>query len=254
LGGLFLIGLIGFCCTSVVMLLILGGSATALLAWFAGIWNSIAQYNNLQPSTSIAITLQAPPAIIQQPNISLIPTERAEVNLPTWTPPSSELMYTITPTSLPLSSNDGQYYSWSTWDMPLMGFTIDLPQGWYLGEKRKTFVGNACGLGHDIADYSVSPIIGSEITINFICGPRGWEGSACLDETTILDEDRGIVRGKITNNEYLYEYFSRNKNGIECMDGWKITDIVVMMADYKVTAGPIQLPIVDRIVLSVHKK
>jgi len=204
-----------------------------------------------QASLSTPIPIQTPQGTVQQPRIIL--TELPTTLPPTWTVVPGVPILKETPTSLPFSTNNGEYYVWTTTDIPLYGFTIDLMQGWYLTEKRLN-VGDACGLGHDLANYIVAPMIGSEIDINFLCGARGWAFAGCPDEIAILDESRGIVRVKVTNNEYLYEHYSKNQNVMECVDGWKITDNVAMMADYKVTMGPIELPIVDRIILSVHNK
>lgn len=294
-GALLLIGLVGLCCTSGVMLLILGGSVTALLAWFVGIWNSIVQYNNLKPNLPATIPLQTTPITYQQPNSILtelptymLPTSTLTIyDTPINTPihihcpgapsclplpkPTTTLTPTIifappnlttdpnapnlpaTPTSLPFSNYTGEYLIWTPTNMPLYGFTIDLPLGWYLSEERGA-PGDYCGLGHDIANYIVAPIAGGQIFIHLLCEGGDGESYGCPPDYALLDKERGIVRVKIRNNEYEYLHYSINNNIAQCRDGWKITEKITMIADYTQFMGAIDFPLVDRIVLSVRNK
>ena len=240
MGALFLVGLIGLCLTSVVMLFILGGSAAALLAWFAGVWNNIAQYNNLQPNTTASIPTQAIPAIVQNPNVDLFPT--------------NEIIPSISPYSTPI-------LIWHWQAIPLYGYKVELPDGWYVEEERLSLPSGACNLGHDLANYKIFNLNGNEtqsiIQVQFLCWARGGtQVPLCPNESQILDESLGIIRSKISENEYHYGHFTRSNSVLYCFDGWPVADggdgmTVNEIADYTQNAGTINPQVIDRIVTSI---
>jgi hypothetical protein len=181
------------------------------------------------------------------------------------TNPNTIAVYTPNPriesTSIPIAiqtfpvPTPTQYIEngWSQKDLAMDGFLIEIPDSWSIQEEIVS-TDDVCGLGKGLANYRLRDYGNyQDLFIQFICGARGGEDSYCPPETQILDEERGIARSKIKPNEFQYWHFTRNNNTIQCLDGWKVTDQVVLMAYYKSTAV-IDLATADYIVLSVHKK
>jgi hypothetical protein len=134
---------------------------------------------------------------------------------------------------------------------------VEIPDGWSIEEERLSIPSSACNLSHDLANYKIFNSKGSVILIQFPCWARGYgQIGPCPAETQILDEDLGIARSRISDIEYQYWHFSRTDGSIYCVDGWKIADQgnggeVDEMADYKQYGGIVDLPTVDRIVMSI---
>ena len=231
LGGLFLIGLVGLCFTSIVMLIMLGGSVTALLAWFVGVWNSFSQYNNIYPIPPTPFPSQTAPMLIPTPQTfpTLIST------------PTSPTVGII----------------WQTANIDLYGYQVEVPDGWFVEEEKLSIPSSACDLGHDLANYKIFNSNGSEIQIQFLCWARGGEGSVCPGDLTTIDAGRNIARAKMSDIEYKYWGFVKGSDGnLYCDDGWAIASqgngmTVNEIADYQQTGGAIDLPTVDRIVTSI---
>jgi hypothetical protein len=232
-----------FCILTALIVLGLGGSILAFVATF---WQLFAPLPAYLENTPQLTPFTIAPVVAHAPDLN--PTHQP---VATFTPfPTWEIL----PTS---SAGDT---TWRTVNIELYGYQVDLPEGWLLEEEKLPFSSDACNLGHDLANYKIFNLDGSEIEVQFLCWARDDDDPSCPGETIVLDENRRIVRSKISDGEYQYGGFDRSGTPglLYCIDGWPIADqgngmTVNEIADYKQTRGEINLEVVDRIVLSVHQ-
>jgi hypothetical protein len=219
--------IMGFFCLASVVIGIL--FALGLGATIMGIWNNlVTPALNYYPPT--IEPFQVPTVAIQVPNLN----------------PS-----TPQPTPEPIAGE------WTIYDMTLYGFRMELPDGWLVtktNEINDTGQYSLCNLGHDLSDYVLTSPNMDEVTIRFLCGPRGGE-TYCPPNLVMLDEARGIYRTFYEDSdEYDYGWMQTNSDGSKaCGDGWPI-DNVNMIAKYRNPSGVYDLEIVDKIIQSVQKK
>jgi hypothetical protein len=143
---------------------------------------------------------------------------------------------------------------WNSLDV--YGFWVEIPYGWTLNEiNPRSYNDRLDGCPNYEVDYSIDSPNRDNILITFLCGARGGESTPCPVGTVVIDENRNIARLP-SDSGYLYLGVSSGAGELFCSDGWGDWGIetMAMIAEYHNSSGIYDLPIVDRIVLSVQQK
>jgi hypothetical protein len=144
---------------------------------------------------------------------------------------------------------------WIWVDIDLLGLKLEMPSDWVIQQVDDPL--DICGLGHDLADYTLFSDEGDRVTIITTCGILDEQIPAdCPGNLVRIDENRQIGRVKILGfpNPVYTKYFTSNAGMVYCpIFGWKIRDYWVS-AQYGQSNSDYNYQVVDRIILSIQEK